>query len=134
MLNLIRVFTQIFLLLAIAAAQSASAELPARFVGEWNVRVETTPGFPYWDHIKYPVRLSINEEGAIFEDQAGFKCAPQVFFYDDELDTVIFKHCLPTKSELAIPPYYKMKAIGGRLLGETWTYKFLFRWTGEESK
>ena len=121
----------LLLLALLGTAHPAIAEIPPKFVGDWTVEVEEGPGFPWWDHVKYPVSISITNQGADFEDQAGSQCRPSTFFYDAELDALIFKHCLQTKSDLAIAPFYRAKLDGTRLLGETWTYKLLFRWAGQ---
>jgi hypothetical protein len=119
------------LVFALATSHPAVADVPSKFFGEWTVEAEKGPGFPWWDHIKYPISISITKDYATFRDQNGNACEPPVFFYDEELDALIFTHCLPTKSEDAIRPFHRAKVNGARLQGETWTYKSLFRWTGE---
>lgn len=126
-----KLLINILLLFCISACDFVEAELPDEFVGEWSTKVEKGSGFPWWQQIKYPVKLSITKSGVTFEDQMGFKCTLDTFFYDDELEALIFKHCLPTKSEQAFSPFYRVKLNDGHLAGETWTYKLLFMWKGE---
>lgn len=122
----------IILLFILSAIGNVFAEIvvPDKFIGEWDMHVEKVPGFPWWEDVKYPVDLSIKRNGAFFRDQTGSDCIPETFLYDDELDAVVFKHCLPTKSKLAFPPVYQIKILNGQLTGEVWTYKLLFRLVG----
>jgi hypothetical protein len=115
------------------ASRPAVAEVPSKFVGRWNSRVEEGPGFPWWQQMRYPVRLSVGAAKLTFVDQMGTECEPKTFFYDEELDALIFTHCLSSKSSLTIPPFYRMRIIGDRVDGEVWTYKLLFRWAGERA-
>ena len=126
-----KLLINIWLLYSLSACDAIAVEIPEKFVGEWSIAVEKQSGFPWWEQIKYPVKLSVTKIGITFEDQMGFKCTPNKFFYDDELDALIFKNCLPAKSELAFSPFYRVKFDRGRLTGETWTYKLLYLWKGE---
>ena len=107
-----------------------SVEVPEKYWGAWEFQVDTSPAFPWWNQIKYPVKLIVTKNAVKFEDQAGFNCEPKAFFYDDELDALIFKHCLPTKSELAFSPFYRVMLDDQKLNGEVWTYKLLFNLRG----
>ena len=113
------------------ACAYVSAKVPEEFIGSWKFVVEKQAGFPWWDQIKYPVNLLITEEGITFTDQGGFDCAPKIYFYDSDLKAVVFKHCFPAKSADVIAPFYLIRHEDGLMVGETWTYKLLFKWVQE---
>jgi hypothetical protein len=119
-----------FLLLGLSVCNLTIAELPDKFLGEWLTKIDKSSEFPWWRQIVYPVKLSATQGGIVFEDQRGFKCTPETFFYDTQLDALIFKGCHPTKSKLAFSPFYRVKLDNGHIYGETWTYKALFQWKG----
>ena len=129
-----KIFIQSFSMIIALSAVSicAFADIPNKYHGDWLFSVQRTSVFPWWDQIKYPVRLSIDKNNVVFEDQEGQKCRPKIFFYDEEVDAIYFKHCQPVKSELAFPPFYKIELHGNKLEGEVWTYKLLFKINGNK--
>lgn len=129
MIRMLRATFAIFLLL-LAACSHVSAKVPEKFYGNWVVTLDSSGGFPWWQQIKYPVSLSITEKSLRFTDQSGHECEPEIYFYDDDLQSLIFKHCLPNKSSMAFSPFYRLRYEGDALRGETWTYKLLFQWRG----
>ena len=100
--------------------------IPAGFHGEWVANVVTDEGFPWWTQVKYPVRLTISEEGVSFEAQRGGACKPTVAFYDSEIEALVIRPCGETKSPNAFPPYYKVRLNEERLCGEVWTHRKIF--------
>jgi|SRR5690606_28652697 hypothetical protein len=133
-MNMTKLLAWVFLSLLLSGPGLVFADIPERFIGTWIMEVDTSPGFPWWDQIKHPVRLSITKDAINFDDQAGCSCTPKAFFYDDELDALVFKHCLPTKSDLAFTPFYRMKSKDRKLVGEVWTYKLLFKLYGHSEQ
>ena len=108
-------------------------DIPDRFVGDWTTVVEEQPGFPVWWEMKYPVTFSVTKETLSFKDQVtahiDSNCEPP-FFFDTELDALIFQGCGSTKSERAIPGFHRVFTDGNRLVGEVWQHKLMFRWRG----
>lgn len=96
--------------------------------------MEETPGYPNWLEIKYPVVLSIDESNVRFTDQYGFECEAIDIRYDDLIDMLIFKHCGGAKGVNSYPPFHRIRLEDKSLVGESWTHKLLFRWTGEVRK
>lgn len=125
-----KLFTKLFLGFYLTFSGVVFSDVPEKYIGKWSFQVKTKPGFPWWQQIKYPVKLTIMKNGVLFEDQMGFKCSPKTFLYDDELDNIVFKNCLPSKSALSFSPFYKMMIVDDKLVGEVWTYKLLFKLDG----
>ena len=113
----------------------AFKQIPDKFVGSWIMSdVEKPNVFPWWDHIKYPVNLSISKERIFFEDNWDFTCKPDVRFYDEKLDALLFGHCLPSKSVTVLgAPYFRVLVDGKNLVVEIWRSEFLFRVRGARS-
>lgn len=111
MIRMLRATFAIFLLL-LAACSHVSAKVPEKFYGNWVVTLDSSGGFPWWQQIKYPVSLSIAEKSLRFTDQSGHECEPEVYFYDDDLQSLIFKYCLPNKSSMAFSPFYRLRYEG----------------------
>lgn len=128
-------FEKILLTLSLLALFNfCYAEIPKKFYGIWDVNVDKDEGFPWWDQIKHPVSVEFSDRGVVFIDQSGSKCAPKVYFFDEELDAVIFKHCSCYKSEFAFEPFYRVKNIEDHLEAEVWTFKMLFKLSGLKNR
>lgn len=125
-------FICILFVLVLTACSNAAVKIPEKFLGDWIITVEEKAGFPWWHQIKYPVNLSVSESGLRFTDQGGFECIPETQFYDDEIDMLVFKHCLPNKSQRVYDVFYRAKHKDGFIVGELWTYKLLFKWVGNQ--
>lgn len=124
-------FICVLFLFGLTACNQISAKIPERFFGSWVITVEEKAGFPWWQQVKYPVSLSVSKSGLKFTDQSGFECVPEIQFYDDEIDMLVFKHCLQKKSQAVYEVFYRAKYQDGFIAGETWTYKLLFKWVGK---
>ena len=113
----------------------AFKQIPDKFSGSWLISdIEKPSVFPWWDHIKYPVNLSISKERIFFEDNWDFTCKPDVRFYDEKLDALLFGHCLPTKAVTVLgAPYFRVFVDGKNLVVEIWDSEFLFRVRGARS-
>lgn len=117
----------VFCLLETSCAENL-LKVPDEFLGQWNAELQTQSGFPWWKQVKYPSVLVITKNQLQFVDQAGFECTSKDISYDKGLGAVVFRHCLPTKSDLDAEPFYRLYDRGDHLLGETWRQKLLFRW------
>ncbi len=104
----------------------AASPIPQKFHGQWQIIIKTENWNPWWADYKYPVTLEISDEKRAFTDQAGNHCAPELIFYDEAIDELIFIHCLPTKHGISFRPFYRFKSVDGQLIGHVWTYKALF--------
>lgn len=123
-----------YILFLLNLTNLCKASVPNKFFGDWEFSIVDQNGFPWHDQIKHPVQIKISEDTVFFVDQSGFKCLPKVMFYDDDLDSLVFKHCLPVKSELAFAPFYRLKRVENRLELDVWTFKLLFKAVGKEQK
>lgn len=107
--------------------------LPTRFQGDWRIDLIKQPGYPWWKDYKYPVRLVVRERGISFTNQFGKTCSLKLFFYDPEVDSLVFQYCGPSKG--AWQSYFLARLQGdGRLVGEVRTHKRLFQWEGRNCK
>ncbi|MDQ7050758.1 MAG: hypothetical protein Q9M92_14995 [Enterobacterales bacterium] len=110
---------------------SVNADVPDKFIGKWSVTFIPREGFPWWTQIKYPIYLEINQSLVMMDFGHDIKCTPNILFYDDEIDAIVFNHCLPKKSELAFAPVFIFSKIKRNLLGKVVTYKELFELEGK---
>ena len=113
----------------------AFKQIPDKFSGSWLISdVEKPNVFPWWDYIKYPVKLSISREDVFFEDNGGNRCKLDIRFYDKELDALLFGHCLPGQIvDVDSTPYFRVLVDGENLVVEIWRSEFLFRVKGARS-
>ena len=107
-----------------------------KFSGEWEVELVKDPSFPYWNHIPYPTRLVVSRDKSglkiLYQDNRGSKCEPVSESYREDMDIVMFDHCMVTHFDSVITShYYRIKVEEENLEGETWNYKRLFRWKGK---
>ena len=109
-----------------------AADVPEKFLGEWQITVIPQGGVPRWQWIKYPVKLRISRTGGTLVDQTGFECSLSKFLYDDELDVFVFNHCgIGPKSPQAFEIVQIAKLDSeGNLVGEVRNYRKLFGWKG----
>ena len=129
MINLLRLIL-ILCIFGLTSCSYAFGEIPEKYFGKWTISIDEQGGFPWWQQVKYPSTLLVSESGAKFVDDSGYSCASESLLYDEDIDVLVFKHCLPSKSQLAYDVFYRIEVKGGVIVGETWTYKPLFRWAG----
>jgi len=123
----------IFLIVVVFFSQAVIAGgIPESFVGQWTLSRVEQEGFPWWQQVKYPVKLNLHEKGGWLEDQVGYRCELRSFMYDQDIDSLIFEHCGEgvKSSNLPYKIYQIVKIKNDRLEGEVRSYKLLFKWGG----
>lgn len=122
------------LFLNLSVASITWADIPVGFLGNWSAAATRPPKFANWGDLKYPAKLKVTKDGLDFEDQWGSRCESVFAFYDEELEALTFRNCLPSKAPTAWGVHYRVRVHGDNLTGEVWTHKFQFKFEGLRTK
>ncbi|MFA0813041.1 hypothetical protein [Microbulbifer epialgicus] len=129
-------FAVFFVIISFFYVDASFASMPQKYIGTWKVTLKDQSGFPWWNQIKYPVKISISYDQAKMIDQFGYECSITKSLYDSELDVFVFSHCgIGRKSDRAFE-VFQMATVDseGRLQGEVRSYKTIFKWVGVRVK
>lgn len=121
-----------FIVIILFSVDAGSNNIPQKFVGDWDIKVISQEGFPWWHQVKHPVKLSITNDEIYLVDQFDYKCRLHKYIYDSELDSFIFSHCgVGNKSDKAFEIIHVLTiSDDGLLKGTVRNYKVLFKWEG----
>ncbi len=109
--------------------------------GVWKIQIVPSDKeqFPWWQQIKYPVKLVVIKNGPVFDltftDQYNYTCSGMAMSANNGRE-IVFEFCggLGTKHNHAWGPIHHAKIVNGQLHGTVTTNQHLFNWVGELAK